>query len=500
LALSIRGVTGNPTHETMNHVSWKDDGPLELSPERGRFALTFSIIEDNSLTFSVPVARFATPDLGYIDGKYVSLFAPGISYLVIPGYVIGKEFGLAQVGTYAVISVFALINVILLRAVAVRLGASGIAGTIASFIFLFATPAYTYAVSLFQHHVSTFLILLSLYLLLRFNNLFVLVFVWFLLAASIPIDYPNLILMFPVGIYALSKFFSVKQKKEEYQFKFKLLGIGTFIGVVLPLMFFMRFNEASYGNPFQFSGTVSSVKAINEYGEPAAPEETGTAPIESLVRPENQKKSAVAFFQSRNMLNGLASQFINRDRGIIWFAPVILFSVFGIAVLYKRHAFITTILISIAGMTLTLYSMWGDPYGGWAFGSRYLIPAYAIMGIFLAFAIDRYRKNLIFIIFFILASLFSLSVNTLGAITSSRNPPKPEILALEALTGREEKYGFDRNFQMIQAGRSKSYLFQTYADTYMTAMDYYVMLAGLLGVVFIGLVTYATARKDTIHE
>src|SRR3990167_9827779 len=94
LALGIRGLSGNPTAEELNSFQWKDSGPLELSPERGRFALLYSIVEDNSLQFSLPIARFATPDLGLSpDGKYVSLFAPAVSFIAIPGYVIGKYFG-----------------------------------------------------------------------------------------------------------------------------------------------------------------------------------------------------------------------------------------------------------------------------------------------------------------------------------------------------------------------------------------------------------------------
>jgi hypothetical protein len=91
LAVSLRGNPGNPDETSLNTLAWKDNGPLELSPERGRFALTYSIVEDNSVHFSVPIARFATPDLGYKDSHYVSLFAQGVSYLVVPGFVRGSR-------------------------------------------------------------------------------------------------------------------------------------------------------------------------------------------------------------------------------------------------------------------------------------------------------------------------------------------------------------------------------------------------------------------------
>src|SRR5438874_2733925 len=115
LALSIRGIAGNPTQSTMNNVTWTDNGPFELSPDRGRYALTMSLLENKSFYFSTPIARFATPDVGYTNGQYVSLFAPGVSYMTMPGYILGKYINLAQVGTFAVIAFFGLLNTLLIR-------------------------------------------------------------------------------------------------------------------------------------------------------------------------------------------------------------------------------------------------------------------------------------------------------------------------------------------------------------------------------------------------
>jgi hypothetical protein len=103
LGLSLRGHLGNPTATELNNNYWKDNGPLELSPERGRFALLYSLAEDHSFFFSLPLARFATPDLGYENGHYVSLFAPAVSFFAIPGYLIGKALGASQAGSVSVI-------------------------------------------------------------------------------------------------------------------------------------------------------------------------------------------------------------------------------------------------------------------------------------------------------------------------------------------------------------------------------------------------------------
>lgn len=499
LAFGIRGIVGNPVGDGINDSTWKDEGPFELSPERGRFALTFSVVEDASVYFSLPIARFATPDLGFKDGNYVSLFAPGVSFIIIPGYLIGKTLGIAQVGTFAVISLFAFINAFLVREIAIRLKADPLAATIAALAFLFATPAFAYAVSLFQHHISTFLILLSIYVLIRWKSIWSLCIIWFLIAASISIDYPNLILMAPIGFFALGKLLIVESEKKVFNLKIELAGILTLATVIFPLLFFLWFNSVSYGNPFQLSGTVASVKAIDAQGRPTAPEAVGTQSIESLTNPEQQDKSAVRFFKTRNLLNGFYTHFVSLDRGLIFFAPVILLGLLGIRFFGKINPGFLALLLSIIGFNVLLYSMWGDPWGGWAFGSRYLIPSYAILSILLAFALTMYKKNIFFLLFFFLVLTYSISVNTLGAITTSRNPPQSEILALEKLTGREEKYTYMRNLAFLDNNRLKSFVFESLAKNYITAWQYYLFIVtGLASVNLLLLISLRFPKEEKI--
>lgn len=490
LLLSLRGIPGNPTSKDLNYDHWKDNGPLELSPDRGRFALTYSIIEDKSFYFSVDIARFATPDLGFANGNYVSLFAPGVSYIIIPGYLLGKSIGASQVGSFAIIALFALTNVILLRAIAIKLGANKIAATLSSLIFIFATPAFTYAVTLYQHHISTFLILLSIYVLLKWKNVWSLLLVWFLAAASIPIDYPNLFLMFPIALYALGRIIITKVDEEKITVNFKLAAITTIISAAVPLLFFMYFNKMSYGNPFQFSGTIPSVKAIDNEGRPALPNEFGQEKKDTLISPEKQEKSAVRFFNSRNILEGLNTHFVSQDRGIIFYSPVILFSVVGIIFAYRSKMPMYTLFLAIIGVNITLYSMWGDPYGGWAFGSRYLIPTFAIASIFIAIALTHLKKNILFLSLFSIFAIYSIAVNTLGAITSSRIPPKVEALPLEKISGREEKYTYARDIDFLNNNRSKSFVYSTFVGSYLTAWQYYYLITLSIITFFTILITF----------
>ena len=507
MAFSVRGLQGNPTTKDLQSPVWKDDGPMELSPERGRYALLYSLAENQSFSFSLDLAKFSTPDVAYQNGKYVSLFAPGVSFFAVPGYLLGKMAGFAQVGAFSAIALFGIINAFLIRAIAIRMGAHPLAGTIGGVGFLFASPAFAYAVSLYQHHVSTFLILAAVYLLIgkrkqeypmenekwKMENTHVgfwsLVGVWILFALSIPVDYPNAFLMLPIAAVALAKTFMVFKKPGEVTIKISFLHAFAMAGVIIPLAFFAWFNTQSYGNPLQLSGTLERVLHIDENNKPRLEGEVIREELKKSKDPrELKEKSALGFFQNRTMLNGFYTHLFSPDRGMVMFTPLMLLGIVGIIMAFYKKMPYVVLLVAIIGFDLILYSMWEDPYGGWAFGSRYLIPSYAILSIFIALVLTRYaRYNLLLLMFFVLF-VYSTGVNTLGAITTNRNPPKVEIEGLEKQTHRHEEYTYMRNIGKLDANQVKSFAFEAYAGNKVSAWTYYTGLVVFIVTVVAGMV------------
>ena len=478
LFLSVGGIYGNPTKETINADVW-NKGPFEFA-QRARFAMTYSLVEEGRLDLSSPMAKFGLPDIGYNNGKYISLFAPGTSFITTPGYALGKNFGASQVGTYFVIALFALFNTALIRLISEKLGASSLAATIASLIFLFATPAFSYSVNLYQHHISLFLILFSIYLLATTESAAGLLVVWFLYGLAIFVDYPNALLMLPIIFYSTAKM--TEKKFEESSLKIRLLFSKalTALGLVLPLLLLLWFNKNLLGSPFQLTGTVQDVVGVAQDGSPILHIETKD--VEEQLK-ESQlaiNKSALGFFKTRNLINGLYTHLVSPDRGIIYFAPVVLFGFLGFSELRKKRNAEFSLLVSIVGVNLLLYSMWGDPWGGWSFGSRYLIPTYAMMSIFAALGIGAIRKKTFLAFLFGLVLVFSVAVNTLGAITASGNPPISEVKYLESQSGRVEKYTFERNWEFLFNRGSKSFVYNEFASKYMTAFEYYLFITGAI--------------------
>ncbi len=478
LMITVRGLPGNPTPKQLNTPYWEGKGPFELSNERGRFALIYSIIEDHSFHLQPVLANFAAPDIGYHNNSYVSLFAPSVSILGIPGYLVGKYFNVSQYGTFLWMSLFALFNVLLIRAISIRLGAHSLAATISGFAFLFATPAFAYAVTLYEHHVSTFFILLSLYLLIRYNNLISLIAIWIIYAFAFTVDYPNLFMMFPIALAAFFRSGMVERIQRKFTLRISLPRVLTVLAVVIPLSYFLWFNQVSYNNPLTISGTVARVSAVNANGTPIY---WGSNVKTQAVKTEKSSNlpppSFFSFFLPRNMLNGFYILLISPDRGILTYAPIILFVIVGAYIAIKKKHSYTSVLLGVIGTNFILYSMWGDPYGGWAFGSRYLIPTYAISAIFISRALTSLGRHRLFLLLFFAVFSYSVIISTLGAITSNGNPPKIEADAIANLSHQPVLYTYMRNVNELNANISQSFVFRTYVSHYLSAWQYYSYIA-----------------------
>jgi hypothetical protein len=139
--------------------------------------------------------------------------------------------------------------------------------------------------------------------------------------------------------------------------------------------------------------------------------------------------------------------------------------------------------------------MWGDPWGGWAFGGRYLIPSFAVLSIFSSIALSRFRTNLLYLIIFLLVATYSISVNTLGAVTSSRNPPQVETVELEKLSGKREPFTWERNVMFLSANRSKSFFYNTYAKHWTDAWSYYQYLSVAIIAVIGCMLAYLSSKQ-----
>src|SRR5204862_1418511 len=116
--------------------------PFELSNSNARYALTEAIVNNHTLSFSKEQAKFAAPDVVVLKGKFFSVFTPGVSFIGVPFYLLGKFLGIPQILTFFTTILFAVINMLLITWIVTRLKGNVYQGLVCGLIFLFATNAF----------------------------------------------------------------------------------------------------------------------------------------------------------------------------------------------------------------------------------------------------------------------------------------------------------------------------------------------------------------------
>lgn len=481
LVATLRGVPGNPSPQEIRENLRDAEKPFELSPERGRYAIIQSFVEDKSLSFSKDVAEYVVPDLGYKNGKFVSLFAPGVSFVALPFYLIGKSYQLAQVGAFATNSLFALLNLILISLIVKKLTKNYFAGLVAGLTFVFGTIALAYSATLYQHHITSFLLLFSLYLLLDKAKFYTAFLVLLFFGLSFFVEYPNVVFFLPILTLLLTRHVSIEELSDKSLLKIKsTLFIGV-AGLLLSLIPTFLYNSNAYGSPTQLAGTVRGIKSLTIDWE--------TGSVQSGLEKQNTK-TALGFFKTEKLPNSMTVLLTSKDRGLVYFSPVVLLGLLGIYSLYKKRKDIAYAVVGVIGVILLLYGMWGDPWGGWAFGPRYLIPAIAFAAVLLGVAIHAYGRRWWFIILFAALFIYSSLVSLAGALTTNQLPPSVEIDYL-----KYPKLIFLYNFDLIKQGMSGSFVYNNFFKNIVTLQQYAVGILCVINLLVISCYIFSIKKS-----
>lgn len=478
-ALTARGSVGNPTPHDVEYTLNSSGQPFETSQERSRWALLLSIVHNHTVAID-SYASMGTPDVGRIKGHYFSLFPPGLSIAATPLYLIGEAHNASQLYTFLTPAIFTICTMILLIAFARRLGLSHSISLFAAFAYAFATSAWGYSITLFAHTASGFFLLLGIYLTSTNGKSTVLrsVTVWICYCVALFIDFPNVFIYFPIALFEGLKLFSIsKETSHSYITIHWRYIIGPLI-FIAALAGYGYYNTYHFGNPLMLSNALPRVKDLKNT---------------VLAEPEKFKNSGQAL-KTRNIVNGLYTFIASPDRSVLVYTPAILLFLFGLGYLKKIQKQSTELLLfSIPATCFVLYTMFGDPYGGWAFGSRYLVaimPELILLG---AVGLFKFRSNVWVKILYTATVLYSSYTVLLAPLTTNVIPPKIEAdpLGLE--------YTYSINWRMLQNNQLSSYIYNTWAHTSMNGMQYYVLIATVLTVVFIALI-WGSAYEHTHTE
>ena len=476
LSFNIKGDIGNPLYY-QTESDTKLGGPFESSGSTSRYALTKSIVEDGSLFLNNELARFASPDVVGINGKYATLFTPGVSFAAVPFYYLGNLIGLPQLLAFSSTTIFAVLNIFLVYLVSRKFYVSRALSIVSGLIFGFATSALAYTNTMTQHHLSVFLILLAIINAAGKRNFINNLTFGLIVGAGVLVDIPNLFMMTPMGFYIFSKNFSVEKIAEKLKLKIKLSIIALLIGILPMIGLFAWYNHETVGSYTKLAQSVGrtdifATDEIQEINKQSTAKSSSTSP--SLVP-----------FETRAQLNGLYILLISDERGIFYYNPIVIFGILGLilAVKNKVKENLAVVIISVVMVNILLYSMFGDPWGGWSFGPRYLIPSIALLCTGIGFALTRTLRNPIIMILFTLTLIYSTLVSVLGSATTNLIPPKVEAVNLAVTV----PWNYQYNIQLAEAQKSGLLIYNLLLKNIINVQTYIYIYAGIISALILSL-------------
>lgn len=481
MMFSVRGKFDG-TIQYQSGLSTVVGGPYEASNSTSRYALVKSIADDHSFFLSDELASFASPDLVHYNDKYFTIFTPGVSFLTVPLYQLGSKVGLPQLISYLLNPIMGIICLLLIINLSKKFGANKIAATIAGFTFLFATNALGYSQTLTQHLSSSVLILTCLLLATAKPNGLRNILFGACVGFSLLIDIPNIFLCIPLTMYMLSKHIEMIKKKDSNTLSIKLIVIYLAIGLLPFLGLFAWYNKELTGSYTKIGQTIGR----SDYGKD----------VVAIDGPEKSIYESKLALDTRLLLNGAYILLTSDERGILYYEPIILIGILGLIIAFKNqsdkalsNAVIGTIIINIL-----LYGMFGDPWGGWSFGPRYLIPTSAILCIFVGVAVSKLSRKILFNILVLSLTLYSIYINTLGVTTTNNIPPKNEALNLITRI----PYTYQYNIDQLKSVGTSSLAYDMYLKAYFSPTTFFHYYAGSISFLMLFLYTqlYIYNRKN----
>lgn len=490
LALSIKGKPGNPVY--YQSITSRDTflgGPFENSGSTSRYALVEAIAENNRFTFTPQQAAFASPDISAYKGQAFSLFTPGVSFAGVPFFLLGKIFGIPQIMTYMLNIIFAVINIFLVFKIARGMKAGFYPSLAAGFLSLFATNSFAYSLSFTQHIMTTSALLLALLAAFTKNTLYKPILLGAITGAAMLIDIVNVLFLMPILIFTFFKHFEVGKTDKKIKIKFNPLILAFVIGIIPFIAALGFYNYSLSGSATTLAQFIGNAK-IETSGDSAQIKQNKFAD-------ENVKKVSLPF-ESRRILNGLQVLILSEERSWLYYSPILLIGIIGYVFVYKRDVDREKVVViaSTIGVSILAYAMFIDPWGGWAFGPRYLIPSGALLAVGMGPFIEKFCTNKIIMIMFVAISIYSIYINTIGAYTTSTVPPRIEAENLIVPTS----WGINFNYDLISKNENSSLLFNSYVINYLNSIQYIYITAGTISLVFIGLITPMYIGKNKIDK
>lgn len=497
---TLRGEFGNPeTIDSLRRLN-AETKPFESSHERAPYAEMLAIKNRGTIELGKELAQFASPDVGFTGDRYYSFFPSGASYAALGLYTIGSQFNVGQLSAYASSSVFSILSMVFIYLIVTQIfKRQNWAGMLASLTYAFATVSWSYSISIYQHAAAAFFAVFLFYSAWQYKQtkesksgwIWASLF-WTGLGSALFFDYPNAIILLPLCIYFFINAFNITNNKITSKISFHLPFLITSVFFIGLVFLNGHRNLQNFGSPTRFGNSLTRFTQDVEKARDLAA--TSSASIKNKADTTSVSKDNSGILQEQFIANSGSTLLFGIDKGLFLFSPILILAIFGIITALRKTSLELVVAFATILSNLFVYVSFGDPWGGWAYGPRYLVPLMTFSSIFAVLWITKGRlvliRRAVFFLFFAASSAIALA----GPLTTNLIPPKVEADYLKI-----PFYNFLRAFDLLAKNQTGNFIYNTYLRNSLTLYEYfYIIWGSLLGTVAILLFIVPLFEKD--HE
>ncbi len=270
--------------------------------------------------------------------------------------------------------------------------------------------------------------------------------------------------MLPVMVYFFISSLHFQTKGTKTSASLRVSFALTSIIFIIICLAHAYYNTVHFGGPTKLSSSIvgyPTFKKMNLLNDKNA---------EKKLAALEKNKVPIKFFKEDNFPRGVTILLVAIDKGIFLFSPIFLLALLGMAMYLSSISLEIGVLFAGILANIFLYSSFGDPWGGWAFGPRYLIPSMVPLSIFIAGLLAKTRHQILGRIVAFLLFAFSLGVSLLGVLTTNAVPPKIEADYLKM------KYNFLLNWDFLIDNRSSSFIYNNFFAHKLTLIQYFIFI------------------------
>lgn len=499
-SLTLRGVWGNPQPKQIVNSLTMQGAPFESSHERSPYALILAYTTYGRFDLTQELADMGSADVSYYRGKFYSYFPPGLPFLVLPFYIWGYNHNLAQIATFSSVGLFGIFSMIFVFLISRNIFKLPIwAALLSALIFGFGTTSWSYATTIYQHIVTTFFLLSSFYGVWKFGkggklSFLYALYVWLSYGFAILLDYPNALLFIPVMIYFLISAFKIRNREETLNISFRPVIIFTSITFILITTLHGYYNYVNYGDAKKFAQTFARYEQ-GKLEDLLKHQKLAQEQLEKDKKAGVVRAKAAGDLQEENIVLGLYELLVADDKGIFFYSPVLLLGVFYIFKNIKVIRLEDGAMIGVLIMNIMIYASFHDPWGGYAYGPRYLIPSMGILAIFSSIWLYQAENKLLSRSLFLILFSYSAFIALLGVLTTNMIPP-----ITEANYFHEKYHNYLLNLAFWESGKVSSFIYNNFLHFYLSTSSYLLSIYFALMLIVVVILIWSLKNKTIIKN